>query len=153
MDDLSKSLKEIANRLHVWSKHIDKVADFYETMMAQKASTKGSNYKKTFKSEDVQKAPFKIAPAKKIQKKPVVAVSKQVKPIVSKRTTFIKTKKQTDAQKILTIFNRNKRGLTTNDLMKKSGFNKKKVQNIIFKLKEEGMIKVPQRGVYSLSGK
>ncbi len=129
MDDLSKSLKEIAQKLHIWSEHIDKAADFYETMMTQRAPVKKAS----------------------VKEKPIVAASKEVKPVVSKGTTFIKAKKQTDAQKILNILNRNKRGLTTHDLMKKSGFNKKKVQNLIFKLREEGIIRVPQRGVYSYS--
>jgi hypothetical protein len=43
---------------------------------------------------------------------------------------------------------RSRNGITTPVLMKKTGFNEKKIQNIIYKLKKQDKITSKERGVY-----
>ncbi len=70
--------------------------------------------------------PVKRAPAKKAAaKKPATAVDTVIK-----------------------IINRTKKGVDTAALMKKSGFNQRKVHNVVYKLKKQGKIKSVGKGVY-----
>ena len=46
------------------------------------------------------------------------------------------------------IIGRSKKGVNTATLMAKTGFNKKKVANLVFKLKQQGRIKSIGKGVY-----
>ena len=54
----------------------------------------------------------------------------------------------TATDQVLNIINRLKKGADTATLMKKTGFDQKKVRNIIFKTLKEGKIKRAGRGVY-----
>ena len=75
------------------------------------------------------KAPAKKAPVKK---KPVKAGPK----------------KETAFSNVLSVVNRSKKGVTTSQIMEKTGFNRIKVANIIFTAKKRGMIKTVSKGVY-----
>jgi len=49
---------------------------------------------------------------------------------------------------VLKIINRSKKGVDTATLMKKTGFDEKKVRNIIFRTLKQGKIKKADRGIY-----
>ena len=83
------------------------------------------------------KMPVKKAPAKKAAEKKTVA--KKVAPMKAGATG-------TDA--VLAIVNRSKKGVDTAIVMKKTGFDRKKVANIVFRLKKQGKIKSAGKGVY-----
>ena len=63
----------------------------------------------------------------------------------------MKTKKQpaTAADSVLAIVNRSKKGVNSATLAEKTGFDSKKIANIVFKLRKQGKIKSVGRGIYT----
>jgi hypothetical protein len=49
---------------------------------------------------------------------------------------------------MLEIINGSKKGITVEQLTAKTGFNKKKIANLIFKARKQGKVKNEERGVY-----
>ena len=45
--------------------------------------------------------------------------------------------------------NRSKKGVNSATLVKKTGFDNKKIANIVFKLRKQGRVKSVDRGVYT----
>ncbi len=81
-------------------------------------------------------------PAAKVVKKAVKA--KPVKKSAPKK----KAAPITASDTVLKIVGRYKRGIKTAAIKDKTGFNEKKVQNIVFKLRKQGKIKSAVKGVY-----
>ncbi len=79
-----------------------------------------------------KKTAKKVAPAKKTIAKKAVKKNAQI-------TAF---------DTIIGIIAQSKEGVTNPELMKKTGFDKKKVANILFKAKKKGRIKAKKKGVY-----
>ena len=99
------------------------------------------------------KAVKKVAPKKAVKKAtPKKAVAKKAAPkkAVAKKTAPKKAaaNKVTAADTVFNVIARLKKGTDTAGLMKKTGFDQKKVANIIFKLKKQGKISSPKKGVY-----
>jgi len=82
--------------------------------------------------------------------KPKAAPSKPPKKKVAvKKTSAAKSAgKVTAADTVLGIVKRSKKGIDTAALMEKTGYNQKKVTNIVFKLRKQGKIKNEGKGVY-----
>ena len=59
-----------------------------------------------------------------------------------------KAVKITAADQILKIINRSKKGVDTATLMKKTGFDQKKIRNIVFRTMKQGKIKSAEKGIY-----
>jgi hypothetical protein len=97
---------------------------------------KVENLLKEFEKDKKGKAP-KESKAKAVKTKPAK------KAPVKKRGVKVTAKDQ-----VLKIISRSKRGVDTAFLMKKTGFDQKKVRNIIFKTLKEGKIKRAGRGIY-----
>ena len=66
---------------------------------------------------------------------------------VSKKTPT-KVGKTTDTDKVLAIINRSKKGVDTATLMKKTGFDQKKVRNMLNRTYKQGKITRVAKGVY-----
>lgn len=60
----------------------------------------------------------------------------------------VKAAKITDTDKLLAIINRFKKGVDTATLMKKTGFDQKKVRNILFRTYKQGKITRAEKGIY-----
>jgi len=60
----------------------------------------------------------------------------------------VKAAKITDTDKVLAIVNRSKKGVDTATLMKKTGFNQKKVRNILSRTYKQGKITRAEKGIY-----
>ena len=100
----------------------------------------------------------KAAVASVTKKKPAkkkVAAAKSVKKAVAKKKTPAKksaaakkAKTATSTDKVLGIIKRSKNGVDVPTLKKKTGFEDKKVRNIVFRAAKEGKIKKSGRGVY-----
>ncbi len=56
--------------------------------------------------------------------------------------------KKTDTDKVLAIINRSKKGVDTAALMKKTGFDQKKVRNILHRTYKQGKITRVEKGSY-----
>ena len=59
-----------------------------------------------------------------------------------------KAAKKTDTDKVLEIINRSKKGVNTATLMKKTGFNQKKVRNMLNRTHKQGKITRVEKGIY-----
>jgi len=59
-----------------------------------------------------------------------------------------KAVKVTDTDKVLNIINRSKKGVDAATLKKKTGFNDKKIRNIVFRTMKQGKIQRADKGVY-----
>jgi nucleoside 2-deoxyribosyltransferase len=60
----------------------------------------------------------------------------------------VKAAKITDTDQVLAIVNRSKKGVDTATVMKKTGFNQKKVRNILFRTYKQGKITRVEKGIY-----
>ncbi|MFC1857348.1 hypothetical protein ACFL9U_04920 [Thermodesulfobacteriota bacterium] len=80
----------------------------------------------------------------KISKK----LEKADKKPAQKRPVRLKPKKETAFAAVLKIINRSKKGVTTSQIMEKTGFDRVKVANIIAKAKKMEKIKAINKGVY-----
>jgi hypothetical protein len=78
--------------------------------------------------------------------KPVKAKAVKMTPV--KKAAVKETGPATAVDTALAIINRAKKGVNTETLMKKTGYNQKKIFNLIFKLKKLGKIKSIEKGVY-----
>ena len=95
------------------------------------------------KIEKVQAVkPKKASPKKAIKPKAVKKVAAKIGP------TKKRSGKPTDTDKVLNIIKRSKKGVTTQILMKKTGFDAKKIANMVFRATKMGKIKSVSKGVY-----
>ena len=117
-------------------KKLEKLLKAYEPMPRVKKTAKKKTVKKAkpVKKASAKKAPAKKAPAKKASAKKAVARKK--------------TAQVTATDKILRIVKRSKKGVDVPTLKKKTGFDDKKVRNIVFRASKEGKIKKSGRGIY-----
>jgi len=89
-----------------------------------------------------EKAAPAINPPQKTTKKKTAV--KTVKKSVPKKPTV-----ETASDQVLKIISTSKKGVNTSDLIGKTGFNTKKVQNIVFRLRKQGKIKSIKKGIYA----
>ena len=105
------------------------------------------------KTESLMKAVDRIEKAKAVKPKkasPKKAIKpKAVKKVAAQNTPATKkASKLTDTDKFLNIIKRSKKGVTTQTLIKKTGFDAKKIRNMIFRATKMGKVKSVSRGVY-----
>jgi DNA replicative helicase MCM subunit Mcm2 (Cdc46/Mcm family) len=73
---------------------------------------------------------------------------KTVKKTARKTTRQREVKRMTAADTVLNLIGRSKKGIDNTAIMAKTGYDRKRVANIIYKLGKQGKIKSIQRGVY-----
>jgi len=56
---------------------------------------------------------------------------------------------ETDTDKVLAIIGRSKKGASTTTIMQKTGYNQKKIANIVYRLRKQKKIKSVDKGVYT----
>jgi hypothetical protein len=91
--------------------------------------------------------PQKAKATKKPKRKTVKAKTRRAV-AVKKATTRKKAAKTTSTEQILKIIKRSRKGVDVPTLKTKTGFEDKKVRNIIFRASKEGKIKKVGRGIY-----
>ena len=91
--------------------------------------------------------PQKTKAAKKTKRKTVKAKTRRVA-AVKKAAPKKKAAKATATDQILKIIKRTRKGVDVPTLKAKTGFEDKKVRNIIFRASKEGKIKKVGRGIY-----
>ena len=91
----------------------------------------------------------KLAAELEKEKKPAVksVKTKTMAKAVTKKAPA-KVAKKTDTDKLLAIINRSKKGVDTATLMKKTGFDQKKVRNILSRTYKQGKITRAEKGIY-----
>ncbi len=115
---VNKELKALVKKTESLMKAVDSAEK------AQAAKPKKASPKKAIKPKAVNKVAAKITPPKK---------------------RFVKP---TDTDKVLNIIKRSKKGVTTQTLIKKTGFDAKKIANMVFRATKMGKIKSVSKGVY-----
>ena len=86
---------------------------------------------------------------KKMEKLIAAKKSEKAKPVKAKRAPVKKkATKLTATDQVLKIISRSKKGVDTATLMKKTGFDRKKVTNILQRTFKQGKIKRVAKGVY-----
>jgi hypothetical protein len=119
---LKKDLQALKKEIKALGRKMDKLIKEFDK--SKKANVKKKVTAKPVKAKTIKKAPAKKAPAKKKPAKP------------------------TATDKVLKIIRGSKRGVNTATLMKKTGFNQKKVTNIIQRTYKQGKIKRVGKGIY-----
>jgi len=76
-----------------------------------------------------------------------VTTKTKAKAVITKKAP-VKAAKKTDTDKLLAIINRSKKGVDTATLMKKTGFDQKKVRNILQRTYKQGKITRVEKGIY-----
>ena len=84
----------------------------------------------------------KSQPAKNPKTKAVKATTPQKAPVKKKARGL------TDTDKVINIIKRSKKGVGVGALKKKTGFNDKKISNIVFRVFKAGKIKRVDKGIY-----
>lgn len=153
LQQLSKEiLQQVSKEIKALSKQIDKLAAAAGKAAKPKkaAAKKAASKKSAAKKAVAKKTTKKKAPAKKATAKKTVAKKKAPakKTVAKKKAPAKKAAKVTAADAVLKAVNRTKKGINTAGIMKKTGFDNKKVANIIFKLKKQGKIINPEKGIY-----
>ena len=96
------------------------------------------------KVDEVSKSQGVVKPKKK---KPSTS-AKKVK-TAKKATKKKAVKPATDTDNVLTIIGRSKNGASTATIMAKTGFDQKKIANIVYRLRKQKKIKSVDKGVYT----
>jgi predicted GIY-YIG superfamily endonuclease len=130
--NLKKDLQSVNKELKALAKKVDGIIIAVDKLEKSKAAKKP-------KAKPVKKkAPVKKAPARKVA----------VKKVAPKKAVPKKAKPATAVDTVLVIIKRSKKGVGMAALMEKTGYNQKKIANLVFKLRKQGKIKSVAKGVY-----
>ena len=110
-------------------------------------------------TKDLQAIGKELTKLAKQTEKMAAALEKAEKPKATSVKTMAQTKavakkapvkaaKKTDTDKLLEVINRFKKGVDTATLMKKTGFNQKKVRNMLNRTYKQGKITRVEKGIY-----
>jgi hypothetical protein len=134
-------MKKLKKNLEAISKALNGLAQKVQKLQEQIGEDKKPTKKP--KAKAVKKKAVKKAPARK------VAVKKApIKKAAPKKAMPKKTKPATAVDTVLAIIKKYKKGVGMAALMEKTGYNQKKIANLVFKLRKQGKIKSVAKGVY-----
>jgi predicted Rossmann fold nucleotide-binding protein DprA/Smf involved in DNA uptake len=125
---VNKELKALVKKTESLMKAVDRIEK------AQAVKAKKANPKKTSTPRAVKKVAVKKVAAKKV--------------VAKNAPTKKKNSKLTATDKVMSIINRSKKGVSVQVLIKKTGFDQRKIANILFRISKMGKIKSVSRGVY-----
>ncbi len=128
--NIEKELRAVSKKLAALNQTVEKLAD----ALGKKEKTEAPKAKASKATAPKAKAPKAMAPKAKAPK--------------AKKSSTEKGKELSAADTVLGFIRRSKKGIDTGALMGKTGFNQKKIANIIYKLKKQGAIKSPEKGAY-----
>jgi len=132
---IAQDLKALNKDIQSLGKTLDRLLKAVEK---DKKSTAKPAKKIAAKKAPARKAPAKRAPAKTAPAKTAPAKTAPAK----------KAAPPTATDEILKIIKRSKKGVDAPTLIKKTGFNQKKVRNILFRTYKQGRIKRLEKGIY-----
>ncbi len=133
MKEVQKLLKMVSDGLKTLAQGVEAIAEKVDETVATKSAGKAGSKK--------QSAPVKKA--KTVSKK-AKAAKKAAPEVVLKKAVQATSAVDT----VLNIITRSKKGVNTAAIKAKTGYDQKKVSNIVYKLKKLGKIKAVQKGVY-----
>jgi len=136
MKDFEKYLKVLSDGMKTLAKGFESVAERVDKL----AKTEGAG-------GSAPRRPRRTA-AKKTQRKPAKKATSAKATKTAKKASPQKAKAPTATDTVYQIIGRYKNGVNSATIKKSTGFNDKKVQNIIYKLKKQGKVKSTSKGVY-----
>ena len=152
---LKKDLTALRKEFKALEKKMEKLLKGFDTSPKPKKAAKPKVVKKavakksTAKKATTAKAPAKKKAVKKAPAKKAPAKKKVVMKAPAKKAPAAKkTVEVTATDQILKIIKRSKKGVDVPTLKEKTGFDDKKVRNIVFRAAKEGRIKKSGRGIY-----
>ena len=94
-------------------------------------------------------------------KKELNALKEEIKALERKLDKFLKATKQSRAKtvkvtatdQVLNIINRSKNGVNASTIKKKTGFDDKKIRNILFRTFKQGKTQRADKGIYVIARK
>jgi hypothetical protein len=96
------------------------------------------------KVDEASKSQDAVKPKKKKPSTSAKKVTTAKKPAKNKNVTS-----ETDTDKVLAIIGRSKKGASTTTIMQETGYNQKKIANIVYRLRKQKKIKSVDKGVYT----
>ena len=136
MKEFDVALKAVAEGLRTIAQGMEKIAEKLEDSVPKKKA----------KAKPARKAAVK--PKQAVAKKPAPKKTTAKKP-AQKKAPVKKAVKETAADTVLKVITGSKKGVGSAALVEKTGFDKKKIANIVFKLRKQGKIKSIDKGVYT----
>ena len=127
MKELQSVLNIVSDGLKTLAKGVEAIAEKVDEVAKSQGAVKPKRKKTSAAAKKV-----------KVAKKPV-----------RKATRKKEVKPATDTDKILGIIGRSKNGASTAAIMQKTGFNQKKIANIIYRLRKQQKIKSVGKGIYT----
>ena len=97
-------------------------------------------------AKQTEKLAASLGKAEKPKAKSVTTRTTKAKAVTKKSP--VKAAKITDTDKVLAIINRSKKGVDTATLMKKTGFDQKKIRNMLNRTYKQGKITRVAKGIY-----
>ncbi|UCD87718.1 MAG: hypothetical protein JSV01_08235 [Desulfobacterales bacterium] len=140
MKSLKNDLRVVTKELKALAKKTEKVMKAVDKLEKAKAAPKR---KPKAKAKVRKKAPAKRAVAKKAVRKKAVLKKAAPKKAASRKGAAL-----TATDQVLKIIKRTKKGVDAPTLMKKTGFEDKKIRNILMRASKQGKIKRAARGIY-----
>ncbi len=143
-------MKELQNVLNIVSDGLKTLAKGVETI-AEKVNEAA---KSQAAPEAPSKKPVKTTKAAKTAKTAkITKTAKKEKPARKPARAAKKSEAgaATDTDRVLEIIGGSKKGASTAVIMEKTGFNQKKVANIVYRLRKQNKINSVEKGVYAMA--
>ena len=133
---------------HVKQELLNSIVEINTGICKDTSEVRGDLSTSIRKVDEVAKSQGVVQPKRK---KPSTATKKvkAVKKPAQKATRKKEVKPATDGDKVLAIIGRSKKGAGTAAIMQKTGYNQKKIANIIYRLRKQQKIKSVEKGVYT----
>ncbi len=138
MKNLKKGLESVSRELKALGTKAEKlVKEVEKALKTTKTAKPKAIKKKAAKKKVVKKTTAKKAPAKKkaAKKAPV-------------KKTPAKKASATAIETVVGIIKRSQKGVDVETLIKKTGYDAKKISNLVYKAKKRGDIKSGAKGIY-----
>lgn len=133
MKEMQSLLKMVSDGLKTLAQGVEAIAEKVDEAAKSKSTGQAKSKKQSATAKKTETVSEKAAAAKKPAAK--VGQKKAVKPITAVETVFI-------------IISRSKKGVNTAAIRAKTGYDQKKIANLVYKLKKQGKIKAVEPGVY-----
>ena len=133
MKEMQSVLKMVSDGLKTLAQGVEAIAEKVDEAAKGKSTGQAKSKKQAAPVKKAKTASQKATTAKKPAAK--VDRKKAGKPVTAVDT-------------VLNMIIRSKNGINTAAIMTKTGYDQKKISNIVYKLKKQGKIKAIQKGVY-----
>jgi hypothetical protein len=139
MKNLKKNLQAVNKDLKALSKRTERILKAVDKLeKAQAAKQRKVKAKPKRKAKTTRKVAARKAPARKVARKKVTR-----KKVARKKAPAL-----TATNRVLDIVKKSRKGVGVPTLIKKTGFEDKKIRNIVFRAFKQGKIKRTGKGIY-----